>query len=64
MINFDNMKKLLFIFLFTSIFLSQESQYSKLDVNEFNNIKYISAIDYANSSSMNHFFIKNKIRLL
>ena len=64
MINFDNMKKLLFIFLFASISLSQESQYSKLDVNEFNNIKYISAIDYANSSSMNHFFIKNKNKLI
>ena len=58
------MKKLLFLFLFTSIYFSQGTQHSKLDVNKINDVQYISAIDYANNSGMSYLFIETKNKLI
>jgi N-acetylmuramoyl-L-alanine amidase len=58
------MKKLLFLFLFTSIYFSQGTQHSKLDVNKINDVQYISAIDYANNSGMSHLFIETKNKII
>ena len=58
------MKKLLFLFLLYSNCFSQGTLHSKLEINNINDIKYISAIDYANTSNMNPIFIKKKNKLI
>ena len=66
MINLKSMKKpmLLFLLIFMSIMNAQNNTTAALEVNEFNKIKYISAIDYADHSTMNHVFIEKKEELL
>ena len=58
------MKKLLFLFLLYLICFSQASQHSKLEINNINDRKYISAIDYANISNMKPIFIEKKNKLI
>ena len=43
-----------------SIMNAQNNTTAALEVNEFNKIKYILAIDYADNSTMNHVFIEKK----
>ena len=50
--------------IFTSIFHAQSSNIITLEVSEFNKIQYVSAVDYAENSKMNHFFIKEKEKLI
>ena len=66
MINLKSMKKpmLLFLLIFMSIMNAQNTTTDALEVNEFNKIKYILAIDYADNSTMNHVFIEKKEELL
>ena len=66
MINLKSMKKpmLLFLLIFMSIMNAQNNITAALEVNEFNKIKYILAIDYADNSTMNHVFIEKKEELL
>ena len=66
MINLKSMKKpmLLFLLIFMSIMNAQNNTTAALEVNEFNKIKYILAIDYADKSTMNHVFIEKKEELL
>ena len=54
---------ILFIFL-SSIMLSQLERRGTMDVATFNQIKYISAIEYANNAGLKHTFVDKKEKLI
>ena len=57
------MKKILAAFIIAFCF-NQTYSHPKLEVVEFNNVKYVSAIDYANQANMNHLFVADKDKLI
>lgn len=57
------MKKILAAFIIAFCF-NQTYSHPKLEIVEFNNIQYVSAIDYANHSNMKHLFVPNKDKLI
>ena len=60
-------KKLLFLILLQFLINAESAKNTQpeaIEVVRFNNIQYISAIDYANQSKMNSVFIENKEKLI
>ena len=57
------MKKTLAALIIAFCF-SQTHSHPKLEVVEFNNVKYVTAMDYANQSNMNHLFVADKDKLI
>ena len=51
-------------FFLLSIIHAEKQSTITLEINEFNNIQYISAIDYASDSNMKQVFIENKEKLI
>ena len=58
------MKIFLYLFFYAVISLAQSNENITLAINRINNIKYFSAIDYAESSNIKTLFIKNKEKFI
>ena len=60
-------KNLILFILFQFVLAAEKGQDNKpnaIEVVNFNNVQYISAIDYANHSKMSYVFIENKEKLI
>ena len=60
---YSNLSIILLVF-FSSILIANSNKPITIDVSTFNNIKYLSAIEYANNAGLKHVFVDKKEKLI